>query len=357
MKIGNKILFVASNPTDMTYQINANEEYETIQNIIKSRNKKLQYTVEPYFGITPEKLFKNHAHSKDISIFHFSGHGNKKGLVLENLNGEAFCISAENIVQFVATLPELKCVLLSACNSANTAKLIGKYVDFAIGFNCVITNEQAITFFKSFYESLNKFETFFFAYMETCRELDFMGVDQNESFFYSKRTYILEFLNTGNSELLRQNGLISEGLLADIAYIEAEKEKLQVELSDLNKIDELDGDLLINSPFPKEILWFFEKKETLAASIAAKFISGDIDKEKEFNSDLMIIFFYLESILITVDYREMKENTFKKYKLKAVTKKKYREAMDSIIDYIPEYANAGFKAYALDAIKYIKSFL
>lgn len=90
-------------------------------------------------------------------IVHMSGHGNSQGLALEDDRGDADFVPIDRIGKLVSLAgSQLKVVLLNACESADQAKMLTKYVDVAIGMNDSITDDAARSFAVQFYSSLGE---------------------------------------------------------------------------------------------------------------------------------------------------------------------------------------------------------
>lgn len=107
-------------------------------------------------------------------IVHFCGHGaGQDGIVFEDDNGDAVCISADVLANFFALFKDtLECVVLNACYSEIQVKEISKYITFVIGMNESIGDNIAIEFAIAFYDAIYANNTYEFAYKLACNAIN-----------------------------------------------------------------------------------------------------------------------------------------------------------------------------------------
>ena len=116
-------------------------------------------------GITTNKFLKLISKfEKDIVIFHYGGHANRKSLQFEN--GLAF---SDGLAGIMGSLPNLKLVFLNGCSTKDMVqKMLDRKVPAVIGTSVPIEDKTAVAFAEAFYQALaNKYSlrhAFVFAY-------------------------------------------------------------------------------------------------------------------------------------------------------------------------------------------------
>jgi hypothetical protein len=149
-----KILFLASNPTDIS-RIRVDKELREVEERISMGSQRDRFDLIPQTAVRPcdlrRALLKHKPH-----ILHFSGHGSTSaGIVLEDDDGKTRVVAAADLAELLGILKDnLRVVVLNACYSAIQASGITETIDCAIGMNDKIGDRSAITFSTGFYESL-----------------------------------------------------------------------------------------------------------------------------------------------------------------------------------------------------------
>lgn len=88
-------------------------------------------------------------------IVHFSGHGDREGLVLVGKDGRPYRVDGKVLAQlFEIFKADLRVVLLSACMSLAHTEAIAEVVGCAIGTRDKLFDAAAITFGASFYRAI-----------------------------------------------------------------------------------------------------------------------------------------------------------------------------------------------------------
>jgi hypothetical protein len=148
-----KLLALISNP-DNTYKLRGDREVKEVINCIRSKVL-IGFTYEVANQIKSDELIKL-LNSHRPELIHFTGHGNENAkLLFENVEGETTPISNDAIeIIFKRFGGSIKCAFFSACYSSSQAKIISKYVSYAIGFPQLIEEEIALYFARNFYETL-----------------------------------------------------------------------------------------------------------------------------------------------------------------------------------------------------------
>ena len=146
-----KILMLTANPANTT-KLNLDKEHS---DIIQKLQKK-----QAFFNIILKKAvsgieFKEFTYQEKPDILHFSGHGEKAGIMVQNDDknkGELIPISGlKALFKFLKKHCNIKVVLLNACHTQEQAAAISKFVDYVIGTNVAINDTAAIAFSSGFY--------------------------------------------------------------------------------------------------------------------------------------------------------------------------------------------------------------
>lgn len=170
----NRILFLAANPMD-TPPLQLKEEYARLEEYFKRKDVKLG--IVPEWSIAPDQLIHIILEHRP-RIIHFSGHGiagrnqlkpegsrvlmereerSGGGIVMCDASGRQKIVKPEAIEKLFKQFAEhfgLEVVVLNACHTATQAKAINKHVDYVIGMNAAIQDDDAIAFSSTFYAAL-----------------------------------------------------------------------------------------------------------------------------------------------------------------------------------------------------------
>jgi len=149
-----KILFLASNPTDIS-RIRVDEELREIDERISLGSHRDRFELIPHFAVRPRDL-TNGLLRHQPHILHFSGHGSTSaGIVLEDNNGKTKLVAGADLAELLSIIKDnLRVVVLNSCYSALQASGITETIDCAIGMNDKVGDRSAIIFSASFYEGL-----------------------------------------------------------------------------------------------------------------------------------------------------------------------------------------------------------
>jgi hypothetical protein len=150
-----KILFLAANPTDQA-RVQTDKEYNAIRQRLGSSSQRDTYDVlMPEFALSIENLVK--AMNQKPSIVHFSGHGEKEGILITNAANESQPLPAPALLRlFKQHKDSTKLVVLNACHSAEQAKTISGLGFYVIGTNTAFSDEAAISFSTGLYIGLGE---------------------------------------------------------------------------------------------------------------------------------------------------------------------------------------------------------
>ena len=150
-----KILFLSAAPEDEE-DINVDREFRQINEGIQKGSCKILLEFVPEWNIRPDQLIEK-LQIHDPDIFHFSGHGKKEGILLENKNGGAELVDGDLLIDVFRALKnnKIKLVVLNTCNANKQAKAIAKNIGCAaIGMSSNIDDSIAIRFSASFYRNI-----------------------------------------------------------------------------------------------------------------------------------------------------------------------------------------------------------
>lgn len=149
-----KILFLASNPTDIS-RIRLDKELREIDERISLGSLREQFELIPHFAVRPRDLMRGLLKHQP-HILHFSGHGSvSAGIILEDDDGKTKLVAAEDIAEMISIIKDnLRVVVLNSCYSALQAGGIAETIDCVIGMNDKVGDKTAIIFSATFYESL-----------------------------------------------------------------------------------------------------------------------------------------------------------------------------------------------------------
>jgi hypothetical protein len=148
-----KILILAANPMDTT-RLRLDEEIREIEQGLKLAKQRDQFEIKPILAVRLRDL-RRALLDYEPQIVHFTGHGNKEGLLVEDEGGMAKRVSAKALSGlFELFSDKIECVILSACLSAPQANAISKHINYVIGMKEEIDDKAAIEFAVGFYDAL-----------------------------------------------------------------------------------------------------------------------------------------------------------------------------------------------------------
>lgn len=148
-----KILILAANPADTDW-LRLDKEVREIKESLRGAKLREQFDILSEWAVSSDNLRKALL-DYEPQIIHFSGHGNKKGLILEGEYDIAETIFSEVLSGlFELCSKHIECVILNACYSAPQAVALSKYINYVIGIPGKINDRAAIKFSVGFYDAL-----------------------------------------------------------------------------------------------------------------------------------------------------------------------------------------------------------
>ena len=159
----NTILFLSATPSDQA-RIQTDKEHRIIKSEMQRGKYREHYAFLPsQFAVTITELIR--AMNDKPNIIHFSGHGEKKGILIANDNNEAQFVPISALKRLFRPLENTtEIVILNSCYSAEQAKEISKFKIFVVGNNLPIEDDASISFAKGLYNGLGEGKTFEDAY-------------------------------------------------------------------------------------------------------------------------------------------------------------------------------------------------
>ena len=149
-----KILFLASNPRDMT-PLSLDEEIRAITQKLRAAKFRDEVELASVWATRPDDLLQELNVHRPV-VVHFSGHGSPQGeLCLMNADGQTKPVSAAALQKlFTALKDNVRLVVMNACFSETQARAISEVIDCVVGMGSAIGDKAAITWAAAFYSAL-----------------------------------------------------------------------------------------------------------------------------------------------------------------------------------------------------------
>jgi hypothetical protein len=148
-----KILFLASDPRDVGYRPDLDKEFKEIKKSLRASKFREYFAFESELAVRPADL-REALSRHEPDIVHYSGHGNEKGLVMQNNVGRRTLVSRRMLSELFKASKWVRLVLLNACYSDAQVEAVKETVDFTIGTNSMLLDRNAIAFAAAFYQEL-----------------------------------------------------------------------------------------------------------------------------------------------------------------------------------------------------------
>lgn len=150
-----KILMLTANPAKTT-KLNLDKEHSDILQKLQEK--------QAYFEISRKKAvntdeFREWTQKAKPHILHFSGHGTRTGIVVQNDDKNGYEVIPTHGVKALFEYlqrkqPKIRMVLLNACHSETQALAISEQVEYVIGTSVSIKDNHAHAFSSGFYFQL-----------------------------------------------------------------------------------------------------------------------------------------------------------------------------------------------------------
>jgi hypothetical protein len=186
-----RVLFLAANPAE-TIRLRLDREIQAIGRALQASGLHDCFELQQSWAVGPAEIQDSLLRYRP-DIVHFSGHGEKEGLVLEPSSGlrqlkiENTAVPAPAAPDSVRSLAELfelargsiRCVVLNACLSEMQAKALAEHVECTMGMSTFIDDTAAIGFAWAFYHALGQGESVRKAFDLACVQAKLAGSGSN----------------------------------------------------------------------------------------------------------------------------------------------------------------------------------
>jgi hypothetical protein len=170
MKPIRRILILSANPKT-TSRLRLDEEVREIEEGLRRSKYREQFVIHSRLAVRLRDL-RRALLDCEPHIVHFTGHGNKEGLLVEDELGMAVLISSKALSGlFELCSDHVGCVILSACYSEPQADAICKHINFVVGMQKEIEDKAAIEFAVGFYDALGAGKSFEKAFKFGCNAI------------------------------------------------------------------------------------------------------------------------------------------------------------------------------------------
>jgi len=148
-----KILILSSNP-QLTPRLSLDEEVREIEEGLLRSKYRSQFEIRSRAAVRLRDL-RRALLDEEPQIVHFTGHGERSGLWVEDDKGVPALISSNSLAGlFELYSTRVQCVILSACHSSAQAAAIKKHIKYVIGMRKEINVKAATEFALGFYDAL-----------------------------------------------------------------------------------------------------------------------------------------------------------------------------------------------------------
>ena len=147
------VLLLAANPQG-TQRINLDGEARAITEQLQMSRARDEFKLARETAVRIDDL-ERAVRVFQPNIIHFSGHGLRAGLILEDDRSGSRVVSTKALAEFFALYAEqVECVVLNACYSKPQAGAIGRHIKYVVGMRKEIGDEAAVLFSEGFYGAL-----------------------------------------------------------------------------------------------------------------------------------------------------------------------------------------------------------
>lgn len=158
-----KILVLSASPIDEN-RLRVDEELGDIENGLKLATLRDKFELKSKWAITAKTL-QQAMLDEHPTIVPFSGHGDTKGIAIEDSLGNSKPIDNTAIGSlFELFSGSTECVVLNSCYSQSQANEIAKHIPYVIGMRSSVEDKAAIAFSVGFYAALGAGKDIKFAY-------------------------------------------------------------------------------------------------------------------------------------------------------------------------------------------------
>jgi hypothetical protein len=158
------ILSISADPRNIP-RLRLGEEHRVLDEALQSSRIRDAYKLEVLSSCRPQDIGPA-LRRYSPTILHFSGHGSKKGICVEDQNGDESTIDLEQLARVLSLAKSLglKGVILNACYSETQAEAIAHAVGYVVAMEGPVSDSGAIEFTRAFYGCLGDGLAFDHAY-------------------------------------------------------------------------------------------------------------------------------------------------------------------------------------------------
>lgn len=368
MESKRKILFVAAEPIGLpvTYW---QKEYKSIIDVFNFSKLKDYCLLEAEFDTKSNDFLL--ALEREPWLIHFSGHGTQDGnLVFVDKHKEKFTARTRDLIPFFEESKTLKCVLFCSCHSSKLVEETKKVVEYSIGFEGPVENEDAIAFISQFYRNLSLVKTIDAAFNRAVNVFSFNKYQgEVKPILQLRKKYLIEEIMKNNNQEARLE--LERELSAKKKWAEETQQEIAMLEIDMRRLVKLDNEvaeaneelisefnkLKTTSPHPSGVFWFFENKNNIVKQLSERLLFDKTEQDREyFAEELDILFDFLSTSLAMEG-----TSKFTKANLNGVRtfpKSAYKKAFDDLKNLVPESKRTeGFMAFLQDNVRYIKNLI
>lgn len=148
-----RILFISSGPDNIN-RLRLDEEFRSINKSMLSSDNRDKFKLNKIYATRISDLIEVFSEYKPQFV-HFSGHGSKKGIFLNDFDNDERVISNNALGKIFELFSDtIQCVFLSSSYSESQAETISKHVPYVIGLRDLISDKDAIIFSSAFYKAI-----------------------------------------------------------------------------------------------------------------------------------------------------------------------------------------------------------
>lgn len=147
-----RILFLGAN--SVASPLDLEREVSRIQTSLRLASERDNLELTQVWAVTVDSLMQAMLDAPP-AIVHFSGHGERDGIVLRDEAGAPRLVPQDALESLFALFSgTVQCVVLNACYSEAQARSIRRHVPFVVGMTSSIPDAAAIAFSTGFYKAL-----------------------------------------------------------------------------------------------------------------------------------------------------------------------------------------------------------
>jgi hypothetical protein len=147
------IALLAATPADRA-TLDLDGELDRIRTAIRLGSLRDRFNVDVSYETSAQQLIPTLLEANP-TVVHFSGHGmGADGLMFEGDDGTSQPVSGDFLRDLFSRLPNVRCVVLNACYSAEQAQAIAEHVDGVIGMSTKVSDTAATEFSRVWYQAV-----------------------------------------------------------------------------------------------------------------------------------------------------------------------------------------------------------